>query len=298
MFEAAACRKAQVLIMTLAFLLSGQCQVLRAAELKPDTRKAWETYARETESRINSELTAGGGFLVLDFQAKSSADADRRALQTGRVLVARMSSRDREGRKIPVPDGMIHHWRGCVFIPGADLQTVLARVANPTAHEIKQDDVLRSAVLERGTGYLKLYLKLQRSKIVTVVYNTEHEVRYHRPLHGRAWSSSRAVKIAELDHPNSPEEAEKPEGQDHGFLWRLNSYWRYEQVDGGVFVECESISLSRSLPASLEVFIRPIIDMVARESMERTLVSMRERFLQSRPDQRGSGPAGRLSSPL
>ncbi len=38
---------------------------------------------------------------------------------------------------------------------------------------------------------------------------------------------------------------EKPEGKDRGFLWRLNSYWRYQQVDGGVLVECESLTLSR-----------------------------------------------------
>jgi len=34
-------------------------------------------------------------------------------------------------------------------------------------------------------------------------------------------------------------------GDDRGFLWRLNAYWRYEQVAGGVIAECESITLSR-----------------------------------------------------
>ena len=39
-----------------------------------------------------------------------------------------------------------------------------------------------------------------------------------------------------------------PEGDDHGYMWKLNSYWRYKQVDGGVLVEIESLTLSRDLP--------------------------------------------------
>jgi hypothetical protein len=126
---------------------------------------------------------------------------------------------------------------------------------------------------------LRLYLKLRRSKLVSVVYNTEHEIRYRRQVEGRAWSSSKAVRIRELENPGSPGERERPEGSDRGFLWRLNSYWRYQQVDGGVIVECESISLSRSVPPALEPLVRPLVDMVARESMERTLESLRGRLL-------------------
>jgi hypothetical protein len=259
-----------------------QDEMLRAAELQRETLKAWAVYMQTTESRIGRELSSGGRFLVLDYQAPQLAAAERNTLRNGGIPVARMNCFDGEGSKIEVPDGMIHHWRGSVFIPGVDIGYVLARVENPVSQEIRQEDVLQSSVLERGDGYLKLYLKLQRSKIVTVVYNTIHEVRYQRRQDDQAWSSSRAVKIAELLHPNSPEEQEKPEGKDHGFLWRLNSYWRYEQVDGGVIVECESLSLSRSIPKLLEYFVRPIIDRIARESMERTLASMRDRILRSK----------------
>ncbi len=255
---------------------------LCAAELKPAAVTAWNAYVRATESRIRQELAQGRRFLASDFQSPQAAMADRAAISAGSIVVAKMESRDEAGSQIRVPGGMIHHWRGGVFIPGVGLDQVLARVENPSQDEIRQEDVLQSSILDRGDGYLKLYLKLQRSKIVTVVYNTIHEVRYYRQHGNRAWSSSRTLKIAELFHPNSPEEREKPEGIDHGFLWRLNSYWRYEQVKGGVIVECESISLSRSIPTFLEFMIRPIIDRVARESMERTLASMRERILRSR----------------
>ena len=120
-----------------------------------------------------------------------------------------------------------------------------------------------------------------RSKIVTVTYNTEHLVEYQRHGEGLASSRSIATRIVELDQAGTPAEREKPEGQDHGFLWKLNSYWRYQQVDGGVLVECESLTLSRGVPAILAPFVKPIISGVARESMKRTLTSMRERFATS-----------------
>jgi len=257
---------------------------LLAAQLKSETLKSWATYVRSTESRIEQERKSGTKFLVLDFQPPQVAAADRKAILEGDVPVAKMESLRQDGTSIPVPDGMIHHWRGSVFIPGVDLDFVLTRVENPVTQEIKQEDVLRSEVLERGEGYLKLFLKLQRSKIVTVVYNTEHDIRYQRQQGGRAWSSSKAIKIAEVENPMSPAEREKPIGQDHGFLWRLNSYWRYEQVSGGVIVECESISLSRSIPALLEFIARPIINSVAKESMQRTLTSLRDRIVSSRQE--------------
>ncbi len=267
--------------MMLAVLCLARGQELLAAELTPATVRAWEAYVATAESRIHRELSQGGQFLSSDFQRPQAAADDRQAMLLGRIVVARMESLDGNGRAIRVPDGMVHHWRGGMFIPGVDLAQVLARVENPTPDEIKQEDVLQSTVLGRSEGYLKLYLKLQRTKIVTVVYNTVHEIRYERQPRNRAWSSSRTLKIAEVSHPNSPDEQEKPEGRDHGFLWRLNSYWRYEQVQGGVFVECESLSLSRSIPSFLQFMIRPIIDRVARESMSRTLDSMRARILRS-----------------
>ena len=120
-------------------------------------------------------------------------------------------------------------------------------------------------------------LKLQRKQFVTVVYNTEHIVQYASHGAGKASSRSVATRIAELEDAQTVNEREMPEGQDHGFLWRLNSYWRYEQVAGGVIVECESISLSRSIPSVLRVMVRPMIDSAAKGAMERTLVMVRDR---------------------
>ena len=258
-----------------------QAQPLTAVTLQSHTVRDWTTYVEATERRIARELESGSGFLVLDFQSFAGADQELRTIAAGGIPVAPMATFDSWGRGIAVDGGAIHHWRGCVMVPGVDLGEVLSRIANPGPLDERQEDVLDSAVLGRGPDWLKIYLKLQRSKIVTVVYNTEHLVSYRRHNRARASSRSEALKIAELEFPNSGREKEKPQGSDHGFLWRLNSYWRYRQVDGGVLIECESVSLSRSVPAVLEFLIRPIINRMARQSMQRTLAGLRDRLIRS-----------------
>ena len=248
-----------------------------AAELHPRTVAAWNTYVASTEQRIARELAAGGDFLVQDFDP--AAEAVRRAVLEGEVPVARMRSRGPAGRNIDVPKGAIHHWRGSIFVPGVTLDGVLHGVRSPLRQEDLQEDVIGSRVLERDADRVRVFLKLRRKKFVTVHFNTEHEMRYVQHGVGRASSRSVATRIAELEDAGTPDEREKPVGVDRGFLWRLNSYWRYEEVAGGVIVECESITLSRSIPSLVRWMVKPLIESAARESMERTLTSLRERLL-------------------
>jgi hypothetical protein len=251
-----------------------------AADLQPDTLKAWRASVETTERRIAKELSSSSGFLALDFQDPIHAARERKTVLAGEIPTKQVST-DPKGESIRVPDGMIHHWRGSALIPGVTLSFVLSRIQNPTAEDTRQEDVLDSRVLERTPEQLKLYLKLQRSKIVTVVYNTEHLVQYKLNGADRASSRSIATKIAEIERLSGNVEKEKPEGHDRGFLWKMNSYWRYQQVEGGVIVELESMTLSRSIPRLLAAIASPIIKSIARESMERTLESMRTRLVRA-----------------
>jgi putative flippase GtrA len=271
------CRSLAQSLFLAAMILGFAVMPVEAAVLHPQTVTAWQAYVDTAERRMAEELSSRNGFLALDFQSSADAARERREALSGRIPIKQIAP----GKRIPVPDGMIHHWRGSVFIPGVPLAFVLSRVEKPTAADTKQEDVLDSGILESSPGQLKLYLKLQRSKIVTVVYNTEHLVRYRWHGTTRASSSSIATKIAEIERLPENKEREKPEGQDRGFLWRMNSYWRYQQIDGGVLVECESMTLSRSIPPLLEYLIRPLINSTARESMQRTLQSTRSRMVQA-----------------
>ncbi len=264
------------LLIVLAMGLAGS--PVMGAELQKKTLTAWDEYVRLTDERIQDELNSSSGFLAQDFQSVPKAQMERDAVLSGKILVEKMKTLNPRGRKIKVPAGTLHHWRGSVFIPDVDLETVLAQVRDPARQKDLQEDVLESRILEENDDSLRLYLKLVRSKIVTVTYNTEHLIKYQGHGEGLASSQSIATKIAELEDAGTPSEREKPEGKDHGFLWKLNSYWRYQQVDGGVLVECESLTLSRGVPVILAPFVKPIITDVARESMQRTLSSMRDRF--------------------
>lgn len=267
-------------------------QPARAAELRPKTVDAWQRYAAAVETRMDQELTSTSRFLVVDFVEPSGGLEERKAILAGNIPVSRMAALGRNAEEIDVPGGLINHWRAAVFVPGVTLDQVLEELRSPAVRRHKQEDVLESRMLWRDGDRSHVYLKLVRKKIVTVTYNTEHDVLYRRLGPTRAVSRSVSTKIAELENAGTPQEREKPIGKDRGFMWRLNSYWRYEQVPGGVIVELESLTLSRDIPLLIKLIAKPLIDSIARESMARTLQSMRDRLVASaavaRAEVRGS----------
>ena len=246
-----------------------------AAQLTAETRRAWQRYVTATEARIDRELRTPGRFLSLDFDEPADRKRARVELRDGSVVIRNMKGED----GVELPSGTLHHWRGAVFVPGATVEEILKAVADPTgtrAH--RQEDVIETRVLARSPNALRIFLKLQRRVIVSVAYNTEHDVVYRTHGSGRASSRSVATRIAEVANLGDPGEHERPPGVDRGFLWGLNWYWRYEAVPGGVVVELESLTLSRSVPWGVGAVVRPLVDQVARESLTRTLVALRARF--------------------
>jgi hypothetical protein len=163
-----------------------------------------------------------------------------------------------------------------VFVPRTTVDAVISRMQQGAGRESEHyAEVKASRLLEKNGDTLRVFMKLERdATIMTVTYNTEHAVEYQR--HGaRARSRSVATKIAEVADAGTKSEREKKAGDDHGFLWRLNAYWRFEQIGDGVLIECESVSLSRSVPFVVRPIVGPIANRIARESLERTLKSLR-----------------------
>lgn len=249
-----------------------------AARLEPESMADWNTYVAAAESRMQRELDDGRRFLGTDFD--DDAARSRQALLAGELVVGPLHASDAGGRPLTVRSAAVHHWRGGVFIPGATV-TGIVDALSTTAPPVDRD-VLKSTVLERGPGFMRVYLRIQRRKVITVVYNTEHLVRFRVYGATRQTSWSTATKIAEVDDPGMPTEHELSVGDDRGFLWKLNAYWRYELVPGGVIAECESISLSRDVPFVVRAIASPLVESAARESMERTLIALRARFSTTR----------------
>jgi hypothetical protein len=244
-----------------------------AVDLQAHTLKAWATYEQQVDARFGTASAQASPFFALDAfgAANWRAIAFRGETAMSRIERARPGTPD-----VPVPDGKIHHWAGAIFVPQTSIETVLARLSELAGREAgRYEDVVASKLLGRDGDRYRIFLKLRRTKVVTVTYNTEHTVEYRRFGGARAGARSVSTRIAELQHAGTPEEREKPVGADSGYLWRLNAYWRYEAMNGGVLIECESVSLSRAVPLLLRPFISGVVEGLARESLERTLTGLR-----------------------
>jgi putative flippase GtrA len=248
------------------------------AKLRPKTAQDFARYAAAVEARSMHELERNEPFLDVERQPPAQLAKTMAALRRGEIVVTRGVARDDSANEISIDGGMINHWRGTVFVPRVNLDAMLKMLQEPQTDKHKQEDVLASRVISRTENTQKVYLRLRRTKFVTAVYDTEYDVEYRRLAPDRALSNSISTKVVEIEHAGTPRERALPEGNDRGYMWRLNSYWRYKQVDDGVFVEIESLTLSRSLPRILGAVIRPLITSTARESMTRTLASVRARF--------------------
>ena len=236
-----------------------------AQELQPPVAAAWREYVAAAETRI-----AGG---------RGQPIPRRPGVERGEIVIEEVSQQGPGGR-VNVPDASVHHWRGTVLVPGARLEDVVSRLEREPP-DTRQEDVVSSSVLEQRPGWLKVAIRVRRSLIISAVFDTEHEVRFERHGPSRASSWSTATKIAEVADAGTPRERPKRPDEDRGLLWRWNAYWRYEQVDQGVVVECESVTLSRTIPLLLRPVAGPIVGHVARESMDRTLSVFRERFVKT-----------------
>ena len=243
------------------------------AELQTATVRAWTAYERAVDARYEGAAAASTPFFALD----SYGGADwRGGARGGTIPMARIERPAPGGPEIDVPSGKIHHWAGAIFVPGVSVDEVLKRLGELAGNEQKHyADVLASRLIARNDDRYQIFMKLRRSKVITVTYNTEHDVRYRRLGAARASGRSVATRIAQLDDAGTPQEHELKPGSDGGYLWRLNAYWRYEAVPGGVLIECESVSLSRAVPYVLRPFATGLVEGLARESLERTLTGLR-----------------------
>lgn len=248
-----------------------------AASPEPRSLAAWRSYVDATEARMRGELVAPRGFLASDF-AGAREDV-RRQLAGGAIVVGRVATRAADGREIEVPGGTVQHWRGAVFLPGVSLAALVEALQHPPERGPFQEDVLAMRVERRFPGALDLYIRMSRASLVTVTYDTEHHVEFTSRDARRLSTRSVATRITEIDRAGTPRERPLAPDDEHGFLWRMNSYWRYEEVEGGVIAEMESLTLSRDIPYAVRFLVNPLVDRVARESVERTLRSFRDLYV-------------------
>jgi len=246
------------------------------ARLHANTLEAFDRYAKLTEARNAEELKRGTNLLWINELPVAERAEAYAALKRGDVEMKKLDMRD-GGKEIACPAGIIHHWVGVVFIPGAKLDDVLSMLEDYDKHYIYYGpDVERSKIESRDGDHFRVFLRFRRHKVITVVLNTEHDIQYFRDGPDRAHSRSSAVRIAEVENAGKKDEREKVPGDDGGFLWRMETWWRMDERDGGVYVQSEVVSLTRDIPALLKWLIEPFVTSVPKETLSATLVATRK----------------------
>jgi len=248
---------------------------LNAADLQAQAAQNYARYIALTQVQVDAELAQSGSYLWVERLPESRRTEALAQLRSGGVVIEKLETLD-DGKPIAVPGGLIHHWIGTAFVPGATLAQTLAFMQDYD-HKVEyfKPDIVRSKILSHeGDDYFVL-LRFYQKKIITTVIDTDQEVHYHVVDKTHAWSRSNATRVQEVDNPGKSDERLEPEGHDRGFVWKLNTFWRFEEKDGGTYLECQAISLSRDIPTGLGWMVGSFVSSVPRESLTFTLTTAR-----------------------
>jgi hypothetical protein len=243
------------------------------------TIEAFDRYIAAAEIQSREELAANKNFLYMDALPERERAQNYAVLQRGQPLIRR--SPQCQPLCPAIPSGLLHDWTDIVYVPGVTLAETLAALQDYDRDaDYYQPQVTASKLLSKSDNQFRVFLRLKQTHVITVVLDTEYEIQYTTLDNSHAASQSHSTRISEVENAGSPHERISSPGADHGFMWRLYSYWRFYQADGGVYIECHAISLTRDVPTGLRWLIGPYIQKIPQESLRFTLTATRQALLQ------------------
>lgn len=250
-----------------------------AIELKPKTRDAYDRYIHAVETARDDKLRKEPVFFWFDALPDARRREQLALVQRGEIAIQRPEVRE-EGRTIKIPDGMVHHWVGVAFFPGANLEETLTVLQDYDHHaEVYAPRVRRSKLLSHTGDDFHFAVQFYRKSPRTVAINGEFEAHFARLSPTRAVSRSVSTRFAELSDPEKPDSTELAPDKNHGYLWRMNTYWNLEEKDGGVYAQIAVVGLSRDVPLGFGWLVHPIVRRIARESLVALLTDTRKVLL-------------------
>lgn len=259
----------------------------RSAELKPPTIAAFERYQQLAESTIETEVSSPDTFLHVLHGDEANRSKNDGLLRQGNVVIERLRATE-HGRRIQVPEGLIHHWIGSIFVPDVSLHTAVEVLQDFDQHaDLFKPNIARSKVIERDGERFRLALRFYMKKIVSVTVDTESVAEFTPRGPDRETSAIRSVRVHEVEYAGTPEERQKPDGRGGGYMWRMNTYWRYLERDGGIYIECEALTLSRSIPTGLGWLISPLVSSIPRDMLTSALQATRRSLVAKRESSAG-----------
>ncbi len=257
---------ASLLSRILILLPLGAPSIGLAVEPSAAAVSAFNSYVGAVESRLAQQHRSQGGSLA---PVGSGAPGDMR-LRRGELIVEQLTPPASSG----LPGAMMYHWRGTAFAPGAKAADFERSMKDFNAYPQRYSpQVLQTRVTAQQGDRYQVVMRVRQKHVITVVMDTAYDVTFARLDQRHGSSISRSTRISEIDSPGARNERVLKPEEAHGFLWRLNTYWSYEERDGGLYMQIESVSLTRSIPTGLGWAIGPFVKSVPRESLEFTLRS-------------------------
>jgi hypothetical protein len=224
-------------------------------------------YVEALENRLAAQRLQNATTVVL---AGPAVETEAR-LRRGELVVENLTP-----AKNNLPGAVLYDWRGTAFQPGAAANDFERLMRDFAAYPgVYAPEIVSAKVLARNGDRYQTTMRVKQKHVITVVMDTTYDIEFGRLGAGSGWSESRSTQIDEIDNAGMKNERVLSPADQHGFLWRLNTYWTFEERDGGLYIQIESVSLARSIPSGLGWVIEPFVESVPRESLEFTLRATR-----------------------
>lgn len=218
----------------------------------------YDSYVRQVEGRLAHRRGSEAGF-------ERVAEA---RLRRGELVIEKVNPDSAP----ELPGAMLHHWRGMAFVPGAHAADFNRVMRDFDAYpQFFSPQVIGARVLSHDGDRYQVRMRVRQKHVLTVVLDTTYDVVFGEVDSRDGYSISRSTAVAEIEDAGEPDERALTPAEDDGFLWRLNTYWTYEERDGGLYLEIETVSLTRAIPAGLGWAVGPFVESVPRESLAFTL---------------------------
>jgi len=238
-----------------------------AEEPSPQAITAFNAYVHATETSLMRRHQSQNEFLA----PTASLPENQLRLRRGDLIIEQLTPVN----GMELHGALLHHWRGTAFIPGVTASDFERLMKNFHAYpQIFSPQVLQTKLLTQRENDFEIQMRVLQRHVIPVVMDITSDITFERPGARRGYSIARSVHISEIESAGTRNERALNSSEDHGFLWRQNTYWTYEQRDGGLFMQIESVSLSRSIPFGLGWVVRPFVESVPRDSLEFTLRSI------------------------
>jgi hypothetical protein len=224
------------------------------AQPPAETMRAFQRYSAAVQRRTETE---GSSRRFLQMEALPDA---RKRLMAGEILTIPASDLKLDP-PIDVSGGQVQHWIGAAFIPRASLDRAIAGLQDyGNRKRYMQPVIIHSRVLSHAGDEFEIYLRLRQKSLLSAVFDVVQRIKYLRPDPSHVLIESKSESVREVPSEQSPRGTP---ARDRGLIWALDDYWRLAEGDGGVYIECEALVLSRQVPAVIRWIA---VGMIARAS--------------------------------